>query len=173
MKYPDIANRFYTILSKRQMTPAELARKAGLNESSISQYMNGIHKPSNVSAAKMAAVLKVNPLWLMGYEVAMEENTSYVVEENQNDKTAANEALRYSTLLTNAGFILRNSEDFIDVYSLSASDNKMFKGVSLNLDINDVKEYNSLVEGAIRDVTIDYFKKKMQETLLEMAGDEG
>lgn len=172
MKYQQIADRFYTILAKRQISPAELARKSGLNESSISQYVNGVHKPSNISSQKMAEVLKVNPLWLMGYDVSMTDKTSYVVDEDQNDKIAADDALKYAPILVNAGFILRSSEDFNDVYSLSASEYKMFNGVSLNLDINDVNEYNSFVENAVKQMTIEYFKKKMQETLKGMTGTE-
>ena len=114
MKYPEIADRFYTILSKREITPAELARKSGLNESSISQYVNGIHKPSNLSSQRMANVLNVNPLWLMGYDVAMTEKSSFVVEENQKENSASAEALKYAPILLNAGIILRSSEDFKD-----------------------------------------------------------
>lgn len=170
MKYPEIAERFYRILAKKEMSPAELARQSGVNESSISQYVNGNHKPSNINSGKIARVLNVNPLWLMGYDVAMTEKTSYIVEESRNDNEASNNALRYSTMLVNAGFILRASENFDDEYSLSPTDSKLFNGFSVNLDINELQEYNALVESVVSDATKKYFVGKMKATLDGMNG---
>lgn len=170
MKYPEIAERFYKILSKKEMSPAELARQAGVNESSISQYMNGNHKPSNINSGKIAKVLGVNPLWLMGYDVAMTEKISYVLAESKDDNEASNNALRYSSILVNAGFILRASEDYDDGYSLSPSDSRLFNGFSVNLDINELQEYNSIIESVIAAATKEYFMKKMQDALNGMNG---
>lgn len=71
MKYPEISKRFEQILSQKGMTARELSEKSGVNETSISQYVNGRHVPSNVSSGKMAEILGVAPLWLMGYDVPM------------------------------------------------------------------------------------------------------
>lgn len=56
----------------------ELAEKSGLKESSISQYVRGSHKPGNVSAGKLAKVLSVSPVWLMGFDVPMREEEKVV-----------------------------------------------------------------------------------------------
>ncbi|MFR2169682.1 MAG: hypothetical protein ACLS54_03025 [Anaerostipes hadrus] len=39
----------------------------------MSQYLNGSHAPSNISSGKMAKILNVNPVWLMGFDVPMQE----------------------------------------------------------------------------------------------------
>lgn len=72
MKYALTAKRLSDILAIRGMKAQELADKAGVNKASISQYINGSHKPSNLSSGKMAQILRCNPLWLMGFDVEME-----------------------------------------------------------------------------------------------------
>lgn len=69
MKNKETARRLQEALDRKGMTPAELAKKSGVSKSSISQYVNGSHAPSNISSAKMAEVLGVNALWLMGFDL--------------------------------------------------------------------------------------------------------
>ena len=67
MKFLETARRLKTALDSKNMKPQELADLSGVSKSSISQYVNGSHKPSNMSAGKMAEILGVDPLWLMGF----------------------------------------------------------------------------------------------------------
>jgi len=70
MKNELTAKRLQLALSRSNMRPQDLADSSGVSKSSISQYINGSHSPSNISAAKIGKVLKVNPLWLMGFDVS-------------------------------------------------------------------------------------------------------
>lgn len=79
MKNPETAKRLQEAIRVNNMIPQELADRTGISKASISQYLSGQHKPSNISAGKMAEVLGVNPLWLMGFEVPM-----YDVNQDQN-----------------------------------------------------------------------------------------
>ena len=72
MKNPETAKRINHILDLRGITQMELATMSGVGKASISQYVNGSHAPSNISAGKMASVLNVNPVWLMGFDAPME-----------------------------------------------------------------------------------------------------
>lgn len=81
MKYPEIAKRIKIALNNKGMKARELSLKCDLNESMISHYVNGRYAPSNISAAKMADVLDVNPLWLMGFDVPMKEDRYYIDEK--------------------------------------------------------------------------------------------
>lgn len=76
MKNPTTAQRLSTALSNANMIPQELANASGVSKASISQYLNGSHSPSNISSGKMAKVLNVNPVWLMGFDVPMIEQVS-------------------------------------------------------------------------------------------------
>lgn len=71
MKFEVTAKRMRQALSMADISAKELSEKTGVREASISQYVNGYHKPSNISAGKMGVVLGVNPLWLMGFDAPM------------------------------------------------------------------------------------------------------
>lgn len=77
MKNKETARRLQDALDRKGMTPAELSKQSGVSKASISQYLNGSHVPSNISSAKMAEVLGVNALWLMGFELP---ETNYDIE---------------------------------------------------------------------------------------------
>lgn len=70
MKYETVARRLQQCMANADMTASELSAKSGVSKYSISQYVNGKHMPSNLSASKIAKVFGVNPLWIMGYDVA-------------------------------------------------------------------------------------------------------
>ena len=74
MKYDITAKRLRDALDSSGMIPQELSEKSGVGKSSISQYINGSHKPSNIASGKMAEVLDVSPLWLMGFDVPRESD---------------------------------------------------------------------------------------------------
>ena len=76
MKFNVTANRLKKALNRSHMTARELSIKSGVSESSISQYITGTHKPGNVSAGKIAAVLDSDPLWLMGFDTNSRNTTS-------------------------------------------------------------------------------------------------
>ena len=79
MKNPETAKRLQEAIRVNNMIPQELVDRTGISKASISQYLSGQHKPSNISAGKMAKVLGVSALWLMGFEVPM-----YDVNQDQN-----------------------------------------------------------------------------------------
>lgn len=68
MKYSITANRLKEALNTRGMTARELSTRSGVSEASISQYINGTHKPGNISCGKIAEVLDCDPVWLMGFD---------------------------------------------------------------------------------------------------------
>lgn len=73
MKHELTAKRLLKALTSVNKIPQELANESGVSKSSISQYLKGSHKPSNISSGKMAKVLGVDPLWLMGFDVPMKK----------------------------------------------------------------------------------------------------
>lgn len=67
-----IKDRLNEALQKRKMTAADLASKTGINKSSISRYLSGENIPRSLAIGKMAKALDVNPAWVLGYEVSMD-----------------------------------------------------------------------------------------------------
>lgn len=77
MKHELTSMRLQKAMRNVDISQRELSQKAHINEASVSQYINGSHAPSNVSAGKMAEVLNVNPVWLMGFDVPMDIEHTY------------------------------------------------------------------------------------------------
>ena len=59
------------ILNAIGMSLVELSKDSGVSKSALNHYLKGDLVPSQENAEKMAAVLKVNPLWLMGIQKNM------------------------------------------------------------------------------------------------------
>ena len=73
MKYPEIAKRFEYIMNLRNVKQVDLVNKTGISKASINQYVKGVHCPENDRAMLLAEALNVNPMWLMGFDVPMDE----------------------------------------------------------------------------------------------------
>ncbi len=69
MKYPETARRLALALESKGIRAIDLSTASGVGKSSISHYLNGNNCPTNINAGKMAKVLEVNPVWLMGFDV--------------------------------------------------------------------------------------------------------
>lgn len=106
------AKRLSLALSKINMIPQELSNASGVNKSSISQYLNGSHSPSNISSKKMSKILNVNPLWLMGFDVPMRniDNTN----TNQINAKTINVLGRVAT-----GIPFNANTEIIDIEEIS------------------------------------------------------
>jgi len=94
MKHALTAKRLAEALDRKGMKAKELMDKSGVSKASISQYINGAHAPSNISAGKMAKVLGVSPVWLMGFDVPM-----YDTERYEKAAAAVREALQHRSAL--------------------------------------------------------------------------
>lgn len=67
-----VKDRLNEALNLRGMTAADLAKKSGLNKSSISRYLTGENIPRSIAIGKMSKALGVNPAWVLGYDVPIE-----------------------------------------------------------------------------------------------------
>lgn len=63
----EFAKNLITAMSERNITAAELSRKSGISEATISRYLSGRFKAKQDNVAKISSVLNVSPTWLMGY----------------------------------------------------------------------------------------------------------
>ena len=72
-KVSDFKERFNKAISIRNIKPVELSEKTGISESTISQYRSGYAKPKEEKLALLANALNVDPTWLMGLNVPMDE----------------------------------------------------------------------------------------------------
>ena len=76
MKKSDFASRLSQALEARGMKAADLSKKTKVAEGTISCYINGRYEAKQNRVQVFAEALDVNPAWLMGYDVPMEEERS-------------------------------------------------------------------------------------------------
>ena len=69
----------------REMKQADLCKRANIPKSSLSLYLKGSYEPKQDKIYKMASVLNVSEIWLMGYDVPMERSES--VPSNSSELT--------------------------------------------------------------------------------------
>lgn len=75
----ELKSRLKTSMSLRNMKAIDLSLKTNIPKSAISQYLSGYAKPKQDRIYLLSKALNVNPVWLMGYNVPMENN-----EDNGN-----------------------------------------------------------------------------------------
>lgn len=62
------ATRLRTALDMNKMTAAELSRKTGISEGSLSQYLKGTVLAKQDKVYAISQVLNVSPNWLMAFD---------------------------------------------------------------------------------------------------------
>ena len=97
MKNSITSQRLREALNNSGMRQEDLANASGVSKASISQYINGSHTPSNISSGKIASVLGVNPLWLMGFDVPKEESAAIVPDFLTQEELSLLKAYRSSS----------------------------------------------------------------------------
>ena len=66
------STRLRDALNFRDMTQSELCRLSDTPKSSMSQYLSGRNQPKQDRIYTFATILRVNPVWLLGYNVDRE-----------------------------------------------------------------------------------------------------
>ena len=99
----------------------ELARRAGIGKSSISQYVNGTNAPGNITASKIGNAFGIDPMWIMGFDVPMRKTLEQKLQELAEDKHDTDMLLKYFGMLNDKG------RELALVYVKSLSDMKDFQ----------------------------------------------
>ena len=73
--------RLREALKLRSMTQSELSIKSGISDSKISSYLNGRYEPKSNGIDILSKILKVNPAWLAGFDVPMEEGFVFKADD--------------------------------------------------------------------------------------------
>lgn len=60
--------RMKSAMKDNNLNARELSKRCGLSEASISRYLSGSMTPRVKAISKMAEALRVDPVWLMGYD---------------------------------------------------------------------------------------------------------
>lgn len=97
MKQDTFANRLRKAMDIRNFKQIDLVNKTKLDKSLINKYLNGISEAGNDKLTILSNALDVNEVWLMGYDVPMnEENNSKSNELNELDEILFSKAKELS-----------------------------------------------------------------------------
>lgn len=110
-------NRLDKALEYNNMKPADLAKKTGISEATISQYRSGYSKPKDKRLIIIANALHVDPTWLMGLDVPMKKET--VVDGSTLSPDEAD-------LLSNYQKLNANGKDKAQEYVSDLADQKKY-----------------------------------------------
>lgn len=76
-------NRLKNIMKERKITQTELAKRTGIRQSSISDWLNDRYEPKQDKVYIIAKALNVSPAWLLGYDENIptnEQSSNYYLD---------------------------------------------------------------------------------------------
>lgn len=76
-KISNSSARLKELMETFGISQSELCEKTKLNKSVISLYVNGKRDPRQDNLALISETFNINPAWLMGFDVPMENKTTY------------------------------------------------------------------------------------------------
>lgn len=71
MKETDSKHRLRELLEYLQISQTEFCNRCGLNQSALSNYLNGDREPRQDKLSMIADAFDIDPGWLMGYDIPM------------------------------------------------------------------------------------------------------
>ena len=81
-KPAQLKDRLNDALTLRNMRPVDLSEKTGIPKSMVSYYLAGKSIPKADRVYKIAKVLGVNEVWLMGYDVPLDRAPAQKKNDN-------------------------------------------------------------------------------------------
>ncbi|MCI8620754.1 MAG: helix-turn-helix domain-containing protein [Clostridia bacterium] len=106
----DFSNRLKEALRLKDMRPIELSRLTGISKTNLSCYMSGKYEVKTPGLKLIADALAVNPVWLMGYNVPMEQDYSHIqIEEIDMFNADTNKIISKIPLVITEDFYDNNS----------------------------------------------------------------
>lgn len=148
----EIKDRLHIALRIKNVTAKELCDKTGIPKSSISQYMSGYAKPKQDRIYLISTALNINPAWLLGYDVDMDDtSTNDEKIYQQLDMTYIKVPLYGDISCGNGAFVDDNILDYIAVPD---------DGLNPNLEyFAQIAKGDSMIEVGIEEGDIIIFQK--------------
>lgn len=100
--------RIRMLINELGITQTEFCQKTGITKSALSNYLNGDRTPRQDQISKIAEAYNINPSWLMGYNVQMDNDLGFdfdfdlkLIETNLrvNDESRKDRVNKYSIMI--------------------------------------------------------------------------
>lgn len=70
-KISNSSERLKEMMSELSLKQSDVVARTGVTKSALSNYLHGTREPRQDQISKIADPYKINPSWLMGYDVPM------------------------------------------------------------------------------------------------------
>lgn len=167
------AQRFSKALLIRKITAAEISRKLGVNEGTISNYKKGTYEPKQRRLEAIAAILNVSIPWLMGADVPM-NGTETTIPQGFQPVPGTNKKPRLGVI--SCGNPIDTPENFDgyddvpDIFScdftLVCEGDSMTGARICDGDIVYIKQQPTIENGQIAAVLIDGVEKLLKRVYI-------
>lgn len=77
-----ISDRLKEAMKLRNLKPVDLVNRTKISKGAISSYIAGNYTPKSKNIYSLAKALNVSPVWLLGYDVPMNDETNSNNEKN-------------------------------------------------------------------------------------------
>lgn len=160
------ADRLKEALEIRNISAAELSRKLGINEGTMSQYKAGKYEPKQRRLQEISQILSVSIPWLMGADVPMEDNQSSINLlgiKNIIPMPKMKKVPLIGTIACGEPILAQeNIEDYINMpakldgtFALRCKGDSMINARILDGDIAFIREQPEVENGEIAAILID------------------
>jgi repressor LexA len=160
------ADRLKEALEIRNISAAELSRKLGINEGTMSQYKAGKYEPKQRRLQEISQILSVSIPWLMGADVPMEDNQSSINLlgiKNIIPMPKMKKVPLIGTIACGEPILAQeNIEDYVNMpanldctFALRCKGDSMINARILDGDIAFIREQPEVENGEIAAVMID------------------
>lgn len=160
------ADRLKEALEIRNISAAELSRKLGINEGTMSQYKAGKYEPKQRRLQEISQILSVSIPWLMGADVPMEDNQSSINLlgiKNIIPMPKMKKVPLIGTIACGEPILAQeNIEDYVNMpanldgtFALRCKGDSMINARILDGDIAFIREQPEVENGEIAAVLID------------------
>ena len=160
------ADRLKEALEIRNISAAELSRKLGINEGTMSQYKAGKYEPKQRRLQEISQILSVSIPWLVGADVPMEDNQSSINLlgiKNIIPMPKMKKVPLIGTIACGEPILAQeNIEDYVNMpanldctFALRCKGDSMINARILDGDIAFIREQPEVENGEIAAVMID------------------
>ncbi len=95
----DFAKRLRERAATLRLSNAELARRTGLSDQRLGNYIAGTREPDLATLSRLASALQTSPDWLLGFDVALGADAARTELESRAYRAISQMSVKYLELV--------------------------------------------------------------------------
>lgn len=163
-------DRLKEALKVNNMTQSKLSEISGINTSTISEYIKGKYDPSRSRIFEFSEILKVNPVWLMGFDVpAREEKPKKCIRLTTYEKKQLLEKIKKKYKEKNKNVVAICNEYYLEKFDENINDSKLIEiADDLKIPIRKHNYLNKTLNSEVKDWFLNVINSLSDEELEQL-----